>query len=71
MPFLSELIGRPVRDGRDELVGKCSDVYVDPEPGFPEVVALGLARDGQEFLIAAVDLARLDHTGIQAPRAPA
>ncbi len=65
MPFLSELLGRPVRDGRGELVGKCSDVYVDPEPGFPEVVALGLARDGQEFLVAAMDLARLDHSTIE------
>ena len=64
MPFLSELIGRPVRDGRGEVVGKCSDVYVEAVAGFPPVVALGLARDGQQFQVAAVDLARLDHAGI-------
>lgn len=65
MPFLSEIIGRPVRDGRGEIVGKCSDVYVDPVAGFPQVIALGLHRDGQEFMVAAVDLARLDQQAIE------
>ena len=56
MPFLSALLNRPVRDGRGEVVGKCKDVYVDPVEGFPAVVAIGLRRQNQEFLVAAVDL---------------
>jgi CBS domain-containing protein/sporulation protein YlmC with PRC-barrel domain len=61
MPFLSELVHRPVRDGRGELVGKCTDVYVDPVEGFPAVVAIGLHRQNGDFLIAAVDISELDH----------
>ncbi len=61
MPFLSELLNRPVRDGRGELVGKCTDVYVDPVEGFPAVVAIGLHRQNGDFLIAAVDIAALDN----------
>lgn len=60
MPFLSELVNRPVRDGRGELVGKCTDVYVDPVEGFPAVVAIGLHRQNGDFLIAAVDISELD-----------
>src|SRR5438477_1101628 len=61
MPFLSELLHRTVRDSRGETVGKCADVYVNPGEGFPAVAAIGLLRDGQEYLISALDLARLDH----------
>ncbi len=64
MPFLSELLNRPVRDGRGETVGKCSDVYVDPVEGFPAVVAIGLHRQNGDFLIAAVDISALDNGGI-------
>lgn len=60
MPFLSGLLNRPVRDGRGDIVGKCNDVYIDPVEGFPAVVAIGLWRQNQEFLISAVDLAELD-----------
>ena len=64
MPFLSALLNRTVRDGRGEVVGKCKDVYVDPVEGFPAVVAIGLRRQNQEFLISAVDLSQLDDKGI-------
>ncbi|MGI8586970.1 MAG: magnesium transporter [Chloroflexia bacterium] len=64
MPFLSELLGRPVRDGRGEVVGKCRDVYVDPVEGFPAVVAIGLHRQDGEFLISAVDISDLDSSHI-------
>ena len=64
MPFLSALLNRPVRDGRGELVGKCNDVYVDPVEGFPAVVAIGLRRQNQDFLIAAVDIAEFSDNGI-------
>src|SRR5437868_363633 len=64
MPFLSELLNRTVRDSRNEAVGKCVDVYVNPGEGFPAVAALGLQRDGQEYLISALDLLRVDHRGI-------
>ncbi|HMA35373.1 MAG TPA: PRC-barrel domain-containing protein, partial [Chloroflexia bacterium] len=64
MPFLSALLNRPVRDGRGEVVGKCTDVYVDPVEGYPAVVAIGLRRQNQDFLIAAVDIAELDEQTI-------
>src|SRR5689334_12216738 len=64
MPFLSELLNRPVRDGRSEVVGKCYDVFVDPVEGFPAVVAVGLRRQNQNFLIAAVDIAEMSEQGI-------
>ncbi len=64
MPFLSQLLNRPVRDRRGEVVGKCVDVLVDPVEGFPAVVALQLRRQNQDFLIAAVDIAELDDHGI-------
>ncbi|MBF6612048.1 MAG: magnesium transporter [Chloroflexi bacterium] len=64
MPFLSELLNRTVYDSRHEAVGKCVDVYVKPGEGFPAVAAIGLQREGQEFLISALDLLRMDHKGI-------
>ena len=64
MLFLSQLLNRTVYDSRNEVVGKCVDVFVDPGEGFPSMVALGLLRGGQEYLISAVDLARVDRRGI-------
>src|SRR5438874_1433896 len=64
MPFLSELLHRTVYDSRNEAVGKAVDVYVNPGEGFPAVAALGLLRSGQEYLISALDLVRMDHKGI-------
>src|SRR5438552_13937075 len=64
MPFLSELLNRTVRDSRNEAVGKSVDVYVNPGEGFPAVAAIGLQRSGQEYLISALDLVRMDHRGI-------
>jgi CBS domain-containing protein/sporulation protein YlmC with PRC-barrel domain len=53
-----------VYDSRNEAVGKSVDVYVNPDEGFPAVAAVGLQRGGQEFLLSAADLARMDHRGI-------
>src|SRR5437764_7305244 len=64
MPFLTDLLHRTVRDSRNEAVGKCVDVYVNPDEGYPALVALGLLRGGQEYLISALDLARIDYKGI-------
>ena len=64
MPFLSELLNRTVYDSRNEPVGKCVDVYVNADEGFPAVVAIGLLRNGQEYLISSLDLARMDRKGI-------
>lgn len=64
MPFLSELLNKTVYDSRSEAVGKCVDVYVNPDEGFPAVAAVGLHRGGQEYLLSAADLARMDHRGI-------
>lgn len=64
MPFLSELINKTVYDSRNDPVGKCVDVHVNHDEGFPAVAAIGLLRGGQEFYISALDLARMDHKGI-------
>lgn len=64
MPFLSELLNRTVYDSRNEAVGKCVDVLVNPGEGFPAVAAIALLRNGQEFSISALDLARMDSKGI-------
>jgi magnesium transporter len=64
MPFLSELLNKTVYDIRNEAVGKCVEVYVNPDEGFPAVAAIGLQRGGQEYLISALDLARMDNKGI-------
>ena len=64
MPFLSELLNRTVYDSRNEAVGKCVEVYVNPDEGFPAVAAVGLQRGGQEYLLSSSDLARMDHRGI-------
>lgn len=64
MPFLSELLHRTVYDARNEPVGKCADVYVNAGEGFPAVVAIGVLRNGQEFLISALDLVRMDSKGL-------
>ncbi|HEX8600635.1 MAG TPA: CBS domain-containing protein [Chloroflexia bacterium] len=64
MPFLSEFINKTVLDSRGDPLGKCVDVYVNVAEGFPEVVALGLSRGGQEYLISAQDLARMDRKGL-------
>ncbi|MDQ3703802.1 MAG: CBS domain-containing protein [Chloroflexota bacterium] len=64
MPFLSEFINKTVLDSRGDPLGKCVDVYVNVAEGFPEVVALGLSRGGQEYLISAQDLVRMDRKGL-------
>ena len=64
MPFLSELLNKTVYDSRNEAVGKCVDVYVNPDAGFPAVAAIGLLRGGQEYLLSALDLAHMDHKRI-------
>lgn len=63
MPFLSELLHQTVRDSRNEAVGKCVDLYVNPSEGFPALVAVGVLRGGQEFLVSALDIARMDRKG--------
>ncbi|MEA2574812.1 MAG: magnesium transporter [Chloroflexia bacterium] len=64
MPFLSEFINKTVLDSRGDPLGKCVDLYVNVAEGFPEVVALGLLRGGQEYLISAQDLVRMDRKGL-------
>jgi len=64
MPFLSELLNKTVYDSRNEAVGRCVEVYVRADEGFPAVVAIGLQREGQEHLISALDLIRVDRKGI-------
>jgi magnesium transporter len=64
MPFLSELLNKTVYDSRNDSVGKCVEVYVNPSERFPAVAAIGLQRGGQEYLLSALDLVRMDNKGI-------
>ena len=64
MPFLSELLNKTVYDSRNEAVGKCIDVHVNPAERFPAVAAIGLQRGGQEYLLSARDLVKMDNKGI-------
>ena len=64
MPFLSELLNKTVYDSRNEAVGKCIDVHVNPSERFPAVAAIGLQRGGQEYLLSARDLMKMDNKGI-------
>src|SRR5918998_6483901 len=64
MPFLSELLNKTVYDNRNEAIGKCVEVYVNPDEKFPAVAAIGLQRGGQEYQLSALDLSRMDHRGI-------
>lgn len=64
MPFLSELLNKTVYDSRNEAIGKCVDVHVNPAERFPAVAAIGLQRGGQDFLLSAGDLVNMDNKGI-------
>ncbi len=51
MAYLSELIGREVRDAKGGLVGKLNDLLIAPESSkdmYPRVVALAVKRDHGE-----------------------
>ena len=67
MPFLSELLNRTVYDSRGEAVGKCVEVYVNAQQGFPAIVALGLLRGGEEYVIVAPDPLTVERKGVVLP----
>jgi magnesium transporter len=49
--YLSELLGREVRDAKGTLIGSLSDVLITPEgngQAFPRIVALAVKRNGGE-----------------------
>ena len=48
MAYLSELLGREVRDAKGTLIGSLSDVLIMPEgngQAFPRIVALAVKRN--------------------------
>ena len=54
MPFLSQILGRQVKDAQGALIGKLNEVMVNAEDGaFPRVVAFGINQNGQERVVAA------------------
>ena len=51
MAYLSELLGREVRDAKGALIGKLADVLILPNGGnerYPRIVALAVKRNGSE-----------------------
>lgn len=54
MPFLSQILGRAVKDAQGANVGKLNEVMVDSDgSAFPRVVAFGISQNGQERVIPA------------------
>ncbi len=54
MAYLSELLGREVRDAKGSLIGKLADVLIVPENDgqpYPRIVALAVQRDGEAALV--------------------
>lgn len=52
MPFMSELLGRPVRDAAGRIVGKLTDIIVPGDVDYPTVRAVCLtAPDGASRLV--------------------
>ncbi len=51
MAYLSEILGREVRDAKGTLVGRLADVLILPNAGnerYPRIVALAVKRNGSE-----------------------
>src|SRR5690348_13106819 len=54
MPFLSQILGRAVKDSQGASIGKLNEVMVDSDgSAFPRVVAFGISQNGQERVVPA------------------
>ncbi len=63
MLYLSQLIGRPVRDTRDEPMGKVADLIVAVGERYPPVTGLVVATDRREIFLHWAAVATMDATG--------
>ena len=64
MLFLSQLVGRPVRDRSGEPFGKVRDVIVALGERYPPVTGLVIrVASGRDIFVPWSDVESLDHSG--------
>ncbi len=63
MLFLSQCIGRPVRDPADEPIGKVADLIVAIGDRYPPVTGLVVATDHRQIFLPWRSVERLDESG--------
>ena len=65
MLYLSQVIGRPVRDRQDEPMGKVADLIVAVGDRYPPVTGLVVRTDQRRIFVPWSDVAHLDESGAQ------
>jgi len=65
MLYLSQVIGRPVRDRQDEPMGKVADLIVAVGDRYPPVTGLVVRTDQRRIFVPWSDVAQLDESGAQ------
>jgi len=63
--YLSQVIGKPVRDRQDEPIGKVADLIVAIGDRYPPVTGLVVKTDGRRIFLPWDDVATFDATGAQ------
>jgi magnesium transporter len=63
MLYLSQAIGRPVRDQNGEPIGKIADLIVAVGERYPPVTGLVIATDGRRIFLPWTSVASVDETG--------
>jgi len=63
MLYLSQAIGRPVRDQNGEPIGKVADLIVAVGERYPPVTGLVIATDGRRIFLPWISVAAVDETG--------
>jgi magnesium transporter len=63
MLYLSQVIGRPVRDRNDEPIGKVADLIVAVGDRYPPVTGLVIETDRRRIFLPWTSVDRLDETG--------
>ena len=63
MLYLSQVIGRPVRDRNDEPIGKVADLIVAVGDRYPPVTGLVVETDRRRIFLPWTSVDRLDDSG--------
>jgi magnesium transporter len=63
MLYLSQVIGRPVRDRQDEPIGKVADLIVAVGEPYPPVTGLVVQTEGRRIFVPWSSVASLDERG--------
>jgi magnesium transporter len=63
MLYLSQAIGRPVRDRQDEPIGKVADLIVAVGEPYPPVTGLVVQTEGRRIFVPWSSVASLDESG--------